>query len=346
MTGGWCSHEELGSFIIDLPSGKGLNDTSIWSKRVIFTGHPSTNVDLHDAPSRAATKRSSPANRGPGDNLNGGPTTGDSDSATPWKRRPAAVAQTNEYVTGDEIDIILHERADAPNTASTVTSSSATKYILNYAEPIIYPVPKTGYYCVAIIPLTVSDQTGKRLSERASTDVPAHPTYAGTILFRNVFNGQLPAAEYPKVNFYLGLTLAYVVFAAAWGYLCFRHMSDLLPIQYYVSMLAGFLVIEMLANWGEWLSMTLCVPTLIGRLGYYRYINAHGTGVSTTAFLVVATILDAGRNALSFFLLLVVSLGLSVVRESLGPVMNRARILTGLHFSFGGVFLSFNPRVD
>ena len=71
-------------------------------------------------------------------------------------------------------------------------------------------------------------------------------TYVGTILFRNVFNGQLPAAEYPKV-----LTPAYVVFAGAWGHLCFRHMSDLLPIQYYVSMLAGFLVIEMLANWGE-----------------------------------------------------------------------------------------------
>jgi hypothetical protein len=48
------------------------------------------------------------------------------------------------------------------------------------------------------------------------------------------------------------------------------------------------------------------------------------------------TILDAGRNALSFFLLLVVSLGLSVVRESLGPAMKRAKILAGLHFVFGG----------
>lgn len=81
---------------------------------------------------------------------------------------------------------------------------------------------------------------------------------------------------------------------------------------------------------------------LTGRSGYYRYVNAHGTGVSTTAFLVVVTILDAGRNALSFFLLLVVSLGLSVVRESLGPVMLRARILAGLHFTFGGTPPSFS----
>ena len=81
---------------------------------------------------------------------------------------------------------------------------------------------------------------------------------------------------------------------------------------------------------------------LTERSGYYRYVNAHGTGVSTTAFLVVVTILDAGRNALSFFLLLVVSLGLSVVRESLGPVMLRARILAGLHFTFGGTAPSFS----
>ena len=85
---------------------------------------------------------------------------------------------------------------------------------------------------------------------------------------------------------------------------------------------------------------------LTRQLGYYRYINAHGTGVSTTAFLVVVTILDAGRNALSFFLLLVVSLGLSVVRETLGPVMNRAKILAGLHFTFGGASLNFNRRID
>jgi hypothetical protein len=52
--------------------------------------------------------------------------------------------------------------------------------------------------------------------------------------------------------------------------------------------------------------------------------------------LLTVTILDAGRNALSFFLLLVVSLGLSVVRESLGPVLKRCTILAGLHFVFGG----------
>jgi len=248
MIGGSCSYEDLGSFIIDLPSGKSLNDTSIWSKRVIFSGQSSTNADTL---SKVATTGGSPAKGHSGISPNGDPIPRDVNPTSPWKRKGRArtpVAQENEDGSGDEIDIMSRAMADDSAPISTPASSPTTKNTLNYAAPIVYPVPKTGYYCVAIIPLTVTDQTKKRLSE---TDVPTHPTYAGTILFRNVFNGQLPAAEYPKVHFYLGLTIAYVVFAGAWGYLCVRHMSDLLPIQYYVSMLAGFLVIEMLANWGE-----------------------------------------------------------------------------------------------
>lgn len=38
---------------------------------------------------------------------------------------------------------------------------------------------------------------------------------------------------------------------------------------------------------------------------------------------------------MSFFMLLVVSLGLSVVRESLGRTMIKCQILTGGHFIFG-----------
>jgi len=55
-------------------------------------------------------------------------------------------------------------------------------------------------------------------------------------------------------------------------------------------------------------------------------------------FLFVVAILDAGRNALSFFMLLVVSLGLSVVRESLGKTMTKCQLLAGAHFIFGVLY--------
>lgn len=92
-------------------------------------------------------------------------------------------------------------------------------------------------------------------------------------------------------------------------------------MQYYISGTILFLVVEMLAQWA-----------------YYRYINKHGGGTASVAFLFVISILNAARNSLSLFLLLIVSMGLSVVTQSLGSVMKRVRILTGLHFVFGGMF--------
>ena len=97
------------------------------------------------------------------------------------------------------------------------------------------------------------------------------------------------------------------------------------------------------------------VLSLIFLTAYYRYLNAHGRQTTAaTAFLFVGeglsypvnrwhaknrlsvAILDAGRNALSFFMLLVVSLGLSVVKETLGSTMLRCQILAIAHFIFGG----------
>src|ERR1700731_3901633 len=36
VNGGYCSSDNLGSFILDLPSEKSISDTSFWSARVSF----------------------------------------------------------------------------------------------------------------------------------------------------------------------------------------------------------------------------------------------------------------------------------------------------------------------
>ena len=51
---------------------------------------------------------------------------------------------------------------------------------------------------------------------------------------------------------------------------------------------------------------------------------------------ISVAILDAGRNSMSFFMLLVVALGLSVVRESLDRTMLKCQALAVAHFIFGG----------
>lgn len=237
---GFCDSSDEGKFIIDLPEGKSLNETSFWTARVGF-----------------------------------------------------------------------------PSDSSNTTTAD----VLWYNEPIQYPVRKTGFYCVGIVPFTVLRDERNVMERQSDTDVPFHPPYSGVVLFKNTFDGNLPASDYPKVNFYFAMLLAYVVMAGAWGWLCYRYKEELLPIQYYLSSLIGLLVIEMMANFG-----------------YYRYLNAHGRGAASTAFLIVVAILDAGRNALSFFLLLVVSLGLSVVRESLGRTMLKCKLLAGAHFIFGVLY--------
>jgi hypothetical protein len=48
----------------------------------------------------------------------------------------------------------------------------------------------------AIVPVTVLSTSPRQ----EPTDVPYHPSYHGSVLFRNTFDGKLPATDYPKVN--------------------------------------------------------------------------------------------------------------------------------------------------
>ncbi|KAJ6503337.1 lung seven transmembrane receptor-domain-containing protein [Mycena vitilis] len=270
MAGGFCTQAELGQFIIDLPLGKSLNSTSFWTARVELPANQTTQTGAAGGASGSSLW----------DNPAGNPTPPDSNYTSPFKR-----------------DSTPRGVQDNLNTSPIG--------LYSYSEPIHYLVRKTGYYCVAMVPVTLQRDEG-------------HATYKGLVFFQNQFNGMLPATDYPKVNFYFVMFLVYAAFGAAWGWLCYQHLQDLLPIQYYLSGLVALVIIEMVANWA-----------------YYRYLNAHGKSAASTVFLIVVAILDAGRNSMSFFMLLVVSLGLSVVRESLGKTMLRCQILAGGHFIFG-----------
>lgn len=66
------------------------------------------------------------------------------------------------------------------------------------------------------------------------------------------------------------------------------------------------------------------------------------------ALMVIVAILNAGRNAFSFFLLLIVCMGYGVVKPSLGRTMVYVRILAFAHFIFAMVYsiasLSITPE--
>lgn len=176
------------------------------------------------------------------------------------------------------------------------------------AGPYRYAVTKTGYYCVGTVPVS-------------SDGSLYNTTFTGVVDYENVFGGHLAAGEYPKVAFYFFLTIAYLAVGLAWGVLCFQNRRELLPIQYYISATIGFLIIEMFTIFK-----------------YYDYLNTTGHPGVANALLFLVALLNAGRNSLSFFMLLITSMGYGVVRPSLGQVMLKARLLALVHFVFGVLY--------
>ncbi|KAJ1721683.1 hypothetical protein LPJ53_003810 [Coemansia erecta] len=131
--------------------------------------------------------------------------------------------------------------------------------------------------------------------------------------------GLLPASEYPKMYVYLLLMIAYAGIAIAWAFMSWRVWSEILPVQNQLLGLTCLLAVDMGMNFGFW-----------------KHYNT--TGTPSMVYSIFTLIIDAGRNSLSFFMLLVVALGWGVVRPSLGKTMIRCILLAIVHFSAGCLY--------
>ncbi|KAJ1024841.1 hypothetical protein NDA16_002881 [Ustilago loliicola] len=126
---------------------------------------------------------------------------------------------------------------------------------LEEEKTLRYNVSGSGYYCwgasaVPLASLETDSSTGGDLS--------VHAAFAGRVEFFNRFKGNLPAAEYPKLNFYFALTIAYIALGGWWLSLCIKHKDELLTVQYFISGTIAFLIVEIAAQWV-----------------YYYYLNNH-----------------------------------------------------------------------
>ncbi|KIW03737.1 uncharacterized protein PV09_05044 [Verruconis gallopava] len=168
-------------------------------------------------------------------------------------------------------------------------------------KPFTYKITRTGYYCVGTWGYSVQE-------------------YTAAVEFRNAY-GELPAAQIAKLPFYGGLTLVYAVMGIFWGFLYVQHRRDILAVQNYITAIIIFLIVEMLLTWG-----------------FYDYQNVHGSNLGSKVFMIIVSILNAGRNSFSFFLLLIVCMGYGVVKPSLGRTMIMVRWLAAAHFVFGVIY--------
>ncbi|OAL21157.1 hypothetical protein AYO20_11413 [Fonsecaea nubica] len=190
----------------------------------------------------------------------------------------------------------------APN-ATEASKNPISNEAIHLKDPkaINYPIRRTGYYCV-------------------STYAFSDHEYNGVVEFRNAY-GELPAAQIAKLPFYGGLTIVYAVLGVFWAFLYFQNRSDILPVQNYITAIIIFLIVEQLMTWG-----------------FYDYQNRHGNNAVNKMFMIIVSILNAGRNSFSFFLLLIVCMGYGVVKPSLGRTMIYVRILAAAHFIFGVIY--------
>jgi len=126
LSSGYCSSEDLGKFILDLPSSKSINETSFWSSRVRLpqTAEESDNTPEDASTTTTATPEGKDESNGFWNNPDGPtPTPPTSEFDTPWRRVASSIAEREN-----------------PNPSPGD--------ILAYQEPIQYLVRQTGYYCV------------------------------------------------------------------------------------------------------------------------------------------------------------------------------------------------------
>ncbi|KAI9320583.1 lung seven transmembrane receptor-domain-containing protein [Dichotomocladium elegans] len=193
------------------------------------------------------------------------------------------------------------------NTTGTSIYSTALDLKKNETAPAeiaLYKVEYTGYYCVAIIPANLENNTSYYFDAFIEWRLPY---------------GNLPATDYPKLLFYGAFSLVYLTVGIFWGFQSYRYWNDILPVQHFLSATIFYLVVEMAVNWGFWEAY-------------------NQTGSPSYALLAVVVLLNSGRSSMSFFMLLVVCMGFSVVKPSLGPTMTKCVILACTHFFFGVIY--------
>ncbi|TIA92135.1 hypothetical protein E3P99_00730 [Wallemia hederae] len=190
--------------------------------------------------------------------------------------------------------------------------------------PFHYDVPRPGFYCVGSVPITLSGLS-------AVDEKNSHASFSGIVTFNDAKKSQLPAADIPKLTFYLVMVFVYIGTGMLWAYMCYQHRGQLLMVQHLISGLIAFLVAEMLVNWG-----------------YYKHLDKSGNNGVATFLLCLCATFAAVRSAASLGLVLSVSLGWAVVKPSLDRSLMKkiialvtAHALFGIVNAIGTVIISF-----
>ncbi|GMM38399.1 Ptm1 protein [Saccharomycopsis crataegensis] len=161
-----------------------------------------------------------------------------------------------------------------------------------------YPLKNTGYYCI-------------------STYSTSHKDYEVIANFRNSF-GNLNASEIPKLPLYGGLTILYLVTFFYYFYNYYKYRTNVTNLQKNLNFFTIFLIFETILVWFYY--------ELKNNHNPYTTVVVADTGVkiwklNSQAFvkfyMLFISILNSIKLTFSFYLLLLISLGMGVVYPNL-----------------------------
>ncbi|KAI6176612.1 hypothetical protein M3Y97_00817200 [Aphelenchoides bicaudatus] len=126
-------------------------------------------------------------------------------------------------------------------------------------------------------------------------------------------HGFLSAIDQPLLTFYGFMSFFYIVLAAVWFSVCFKHYKDLLRIQY-------------------WIGIVIIIGLLEKALFYAEYENMNNAGRSYEGLIESAELISCLKRTVAHVLVIIVACGYGVVKPRLGNTLNQVLLVGCLYF--------------
>ncbi|XP_042456902.1 transmembrane protein 87B-like isoform X1 [Zingiber officinale] len=149
-------------------------------------------------------------------------------------------------------------------------------------------------------------------------------TMSGKTIWKNP-DGYLPGRMSSLMNFYMFMSLAYLVLSFIWFSQYVRFWRDILPLQNCILSVIALGLFEM-------------------TLWYFEYLNFNVTGIRPVGITTWVVTVGAVRKTVSRLLILIVSMGYGVVRPTLGGLTSKV-LLLGVTYFLASELLSITENV-
>ncbi|KAL2906896.1 Transmembrane protein 87A [Bienertia sinuspersici] len=126
-------------------------------------------------------------------------------------------------------------------------------------------------------------------------------------------DGYLPGRMAPSMNFYVFMSLAYLLLSSVWFFQYWRFWNEVLQLQHCITAVVALGLFEMF-------------------FWYLEYANFNSTGIRPVVLTTWVVTLGAARRTLSRLLILSISMGYGVVRPTLGGLTSKVLVIGATYF--------------